>query len=675
MSTCELVRPTHLQRQAAIYVRQSSPHQVLTHKESQQLQYALQQRAVDLGWRPADVRVIDRDLGHSAKHVKGRHGFEQLVADVTLGKVGIIIAYDATRLARNCSDWYPLLDVCGHRDCLIADGDAVYDPGTPNGRFVLGLKGQISELELHTLRARLTAALLNKAKRGDLAQCLPIGLVRDASGKVLKDPNREVQGRLNLVFDLFLQCKSAARVVNALRQRGLPLARRDRFGDLAWRAPNEAGVCSILKNPAYAGAFVYGRTRCTEVRGSRKPVPPNEWRVCIQGKYPAYIGWETYQRIQAMLRDNYAEYRRNQTRGVPRAGEALLHGVVFCSECGHKMVVQYKRGTRYVCNHLCQQFREPVCQVLPGGPIDRCVVGLFMAAFSAIELDLHAKVLAETRRRHTQMLGAAHQQLQRLRYQASLAERQYRQTDPENRLVAAELEKRWEEALQELKQAEQTIPPEQQQKAASLTLSPAMQKTLENIGKNLKQLWPGLPPPRQKELLRCLIEKVALRRAKSDTVQVRIVWKGGDVTSVEIPVPVKTVECLSQYKQMQQEVRKLSGQGLSDREVACRLTRAGFRSPSREGVLPLTVRDIRLRLGILRHAGRLNAPQLSGRLTVTQLASKLGVVRHWIYDRIHNGSVHIAMDKKLKMYLFPDSPKTLEQFRKLVTGKLQTIRI
>jgi DNA invertase Pin-like site-specific DNA recombinase len=676
MNTCELVRPTHLQRQAVIYVRQSSPHQVLTNHESRQLQYALQQRAVELGWRAADVRVVDCDLGHSAASVKGRRGFQQMVADVALGKVGIIIAYDATRLARNCSDWYPLLDTCGHRDCLLGDRDGVYDPASVNGRLLLGLKGQISELELHTLRARLNAGILSKAQRGELALCLPIGLFRDARGQVLKHPNREVQDRLGLVFDLFLLRKSAAQVVCALRERDLRLPRRDRFGDVAWRAPSEAGVCSILKNPAYAGTFVYGRTRSAGMRGLRKPVAPEQWRVCIHQKYPAYISWEMYQRIQGMLADNYAEYRRNQTRGVPRDGQALLHGVVFCGECGHKMMVQYKRGTRYVCNHLRQQFQEPLCQILPAGPIDQCVVGWFMQAFSAVELDLHAKVLAEARRGHRQMLGAAHQQLQRLRYQARLAERQFNQSDPDNRLVTGELEKRWEQALQELKQAEQAAPSEQGGDGGQpFALTPALRKALENVGRNLPQLWPALSAPRKKALLRCLIEKVVLRRARSDTVQVRVVWKGGDVTDAEIPVPVKTVRHLSQYKQMQQEIVKLSGQGLKDKEAADRLTRAGFRSPSRNTVLPGTVREIRIRHGILRHPGHPRARAIRGRLTVTQLANKLGVLSHWIYDRIHNGVIPITKDKKLKLYLFPNRPQTLAQFRKLVNGKLQTIRI
>src|SRR6476661_6795123 len=494
MITCERVRPIHLERQAVIYVRQSSPHQVHSHHESRALQYALRQRALELGWPAPHVRIVDCDLGHSARTTQGRVGFQQLVADVALGKVGIILAYDATRLARNCTDWYSLLDTCGHRDCLLGDHQGVYDPATIDGRLLLGLKGQISEMELHTLRDRLNAGLLNKARRGELAVCLPAGLERDSAGQVLKHPNRAVQDRLSLVFQLFLARKSAAQVVRALRERHLSLPRRDRFGDVRWRVPNQAGVCSILKNPAYAGAFVYGRTRCGG-RHLRRPVPEEQWRVCIRQKYPSYISWESYHRIQAMLADNHAQYRRNQTRGTPRRGAALLQGIAFCGQCGHKMFCQYKRGTRYVCNHLRQQFREPICQVISAGPIDRRVVELFMDAFSSIELDLHQQVMANLRRQQRQSVSAAHQQLQRLAYQAQLAQRQFDQSDPDNRLVTAELEKRWEAALAALRQAQQAAPVDQPPPA--LMLDGPMRKTLEKIGQRLPQLWPTLSAPRQ----------------------------------------------------------------------------------------------------------------------------------------------------------------------------------
>jgi DNA invertase Pin-like site-specific DNA recombinase len=673
MITCERVRPTHLERQAVVYVRQSSPHQVHSHHESRELQYALRQRAIELGWPASLVRVVDCDLGHSARTAKGRVGFQQLVADVALGKVGIILAYDATRLARNCGDWYSLLDTCGHRDCLLGDHQGVYDPASIDGRLLLGLKGQISEMELHTLRDRLNAGLLNKANRGELAVCLPAGLVRDPDGQVRKHPDREVQDRLSLVFDLFLERKSAARVVRALRERDLSLPRRDRFGDVVWRAPSQAGVCTILKNPAYAGAFVYGRTRCGGGH-SRRPVPEGQWRVCIRQKYPPYISWESYHRVQAMLGDNYARYRKNQTRGVPRSGAALLQGIAYCGQCGHKMVCQYKRGTRYVCNHLRQQFQEPLCQVLPAAPIEKRVVELFMAALSGVELDLHARVMADLRRRQRQMRAASQQQLQRLRYQAQLAERQFNQSDPDNRLVTAELEKRWEAALAALREAEAATPVDQPPPDA-LVLDGPMRKTLEDVGRRLPQVWPRLTPARKKELLRCLIDKVVMHRAKSDTVAVRVVWKGGDFSGGTVAVPVRTMRQLSQFEQMQQEALRLAAQGHGDAEVARRLSRAGFRSPSCDAVLPATVRELRLRHRVLLNPGSSRPRKVAAHLTVTAMAKKLGILSHWIYDRIHSGVIHVVKDEESGTYLIPDDGKTLTRFRQLLSGKLQTLRI
>ena len=350
----ELVQSNHLSRKAVVYVRQSTPHQVVNNQESLRLQYALHQRARELGWHEADIDIIDADLGLSGASASLRQGFKDLVARVTLGEIGIILSIEVTRLARNCSDWYPLLDVCGHRACLIADRDGVYDPGTPNGRLLLGLKGTISELELHTIRGRLTAGLLAKAERGELALQLPTGFIRDASGVVTKDPNREVQERIALLFDCFLSVRTAVKVTRVLAARGLTLPRRDRHGDVCWKRPSIPAVTDILKNPAHAGAFVYGRTRqkpSSRPGGQpiKTPRPPMDWKFVVKDKYPAYIDWATFEKIQAMLRDNRAEYLRNKSRGIPRDGAALLHGITWCGECGHKMVVRYKGGSQITC--------------------------------------------------------------------------------------------------------------------------------------------------------------------------------------------------------------------------------------------------------------------------------------------------------------------------------------
>jgi DNA invertase Pin-like site-specific DNA recombinase len=520
MSMSQTIHPEHLGRLAVVYVRQSSPHQALANQESLKLQYDLRHRARAAGWDPSYIRVIDSDLGRSGRTAAGRRGFQELVALVNQEQVGIIFAYDVTRLARNCTDWYQLLDLCGYRCCLVGDQDGIYDPATPNGRLILGLKGLISELELHTLRARLTAGLLNKAQRGELALSLPIGLVRDPLGRVLKHPDQEVRDRLDLVFTTFLRIKAACRVVQLFNDRELLLPRRDRFGDLVWRRPTISAILSILKNPAYAGAFVYGRTRAVPRadaphRRVQEPLPMDQWKVCLRGKYPAYIAWDTFERMQAMVQDNYSEYDRNKSRGVPRPGKALLHGIVYCGECGHKMVVQYKSGAHYICNYLRQQYRVPVCQNLPADAIDAHVVRAFLDALSPAELDLYGKAVDALRRDGEQVQQARRQQIERLRYQARLAERQYNQADPENRLVAAELERRWEAALRELKDAEERLRREQEQPRAPEGVSPEEREAFLRAGTTIPELWSQdrLTPQQKKAFLRGLIDKVVVHRA------------------------------------------------------------------------------------------------------------------------------------------------------------------
>ncbi len=481
MSRSELVSQTHLQRKALIYIRQSTPHQVLSNQESLRLQYALLQRAIDLGWRSEDIEIIDADLGMTGASASHRVGFQEVVTKVTLGQVGIILSVDVTRLSRNCSDWYPLLDVCGYRDCLIADRDGIYDPGCANGRMLLGLKGQLSELELHTIKARMTAGLLNKAQRGELALSLPIGLVCDAIGKVHKDPNREVQDRLDLIFTTFLRVRSASKVLQFLNTHDLCLPRRDRFGDVIWKKPTVAAILQILKNPAYAGAFVYGKTRSIrkdpasphtqEVR-----LPMDQWKIRINDVSPAYIAWETFEQIQQMLLDNYAAYDRNKSRGVPRDGAALLHGIVYCGECGHKMVVQYKNGTRYLCNYLRQQYHVPVCQYIHADPVDMQVVEAFFQALSSVELDVYTAAVVSQEATAHQVTHAHQQHLERLRYEATLAGRQFHRVDPDNRLVAAELEKRWEGALAQLKHAEEAEATRTATPSSLLALSSELQR-------------------------------------------------------------------------------------------------------------------------------------------------------------------------------------------------------
>lgn len=676
----DLVKPHHLDRRAVIYVRQSTQHQVLTNHESLRLQYALRQRARDLGWREADVEIVDADLGLSGATAVDRQGFKDLVARVTLGEVGLILSIEVTRLARNCSDWYPLLDVCGHRRCLIGDRDGIYDPALPDGRLLLGLKGTISEVELHTIRGRLTAGLINKAQRGDLALPLPAGLLRDPSGMVTKDPDQEVQERIALVFDSFLRLRSAVRVTRALHERGLGLPRNARHGEVCWKTPTVPAVTCMLKNPAYAGAFVYGRTCMLEGtpggRRKRTRRPGEEWRFVVRDRYPAYVGWDTFEKVQAMLRDNRAEYVHLKTRGIPRDGAALLHGITWCGECGHKMTVRYKGGSQYVCNHLQIQHGNVAqeCQVLRSAAIDARVAGAFLEAVTPAEMDAWSEARRVERQADTALQRAEEQQVERLRYQAGLAERQFNRVDPDNRLVAAELERRWEVALVELRRAEAAMArgTATTRAAGPATLDPQLRAQALAVGQRLPELWadPSVSREHRKALLRCLVDKVVLRRKARDAAAVRIVWRGGEISEMQVALPVNALAALPRGVEMQARVLELARAGMRDPDIVQALTAEGHRSTRLgSGILPSTVQAIRLRHGIKAAWRCTRWPPMPGWLTVKEAAARLSVPEKWLRRKLRAGEIRARLEPSGR-YLIPDHPDALEALRLLRSGSI-----
>jgi len=429
MITSQHIQAHHLTRKAIVYVRQSSPHQVVSHQESLRLQYALKQKALNLGWIEQNIETIDIDLGISGANIHQRTGFKDMLSKVALGEIGIIFSFEVTRLSRNCSDWYPLLDICGYNKCLIADNDGIYDPGTPNGRLLLGLKGQLSELELYSIRSRMTAGLMNKAQRGELALKLPTGLVRDEQEVVHKDPNQEVQHKIQIIFDTFLRLGSASKVLRYFNQQHLKIPRRDHYNNLNWKAPSIAAILSTLKNPAYAGAFVYGRRKSIPQKKNphkkfQHHQPMDQWKIIVKDKYPAYISWTTFEKIQSMLKDNYAEYDRNKSRGVPRPGTVLLQGIIYCGKCGHKMQIQYKGGNQYLCNHLRQLYLTPLCQRFAADPVDAGVVEHFFEALSSVEIDAYTKAVEQLKTSRLEAQQLKQKQVQRLEYQTNLAQRQ-----------------------------------------------------------------------------------------------------------------------------------------------------------------------------------------------------------------------------------------------------------
>ena len=675
----ELVKPAHLARKAVVYIRQSTPHQVVSNQESLRLQYALRQRARELGWHEADIDVIDADLGLSGASAAQRSGFKELVGRVGLSEVGLILSIDVTRLARNCSDWYPLLDICGLRGCLIADRDGVYDPASANGRLLLGLKGTISELELHTIRSRLTAGLLAKAERGELALSLPVGLMRDPSGVVVKDPDMAVQERLELVFEMFLKFRTVAKVMRLLNERGLDIPRRNRHGDLCWVRATICSVAAILKNPAYAGAFVYGRTRMREpVRegasraegGSRAKVPRpiEEWRIVVQGRYPAYIDWPTYEMIRGVIKDNRAEYMRTKTRGAPRDGDLLLHGIAWCARCGHKMYVRYKGGGQYVCNHLHSNEGLPACQYVRAARVDAVVADAFLTALAPAELDALSRAHRSQQQVDTALRTSAERQLERKRYAAALAERQFNRVDPDNRLVAAELERRWEAALSEVRVAEEALAHQSlPQPIAQIGVGNVLHGKVIDLAGRLPHIWadPAITDAQRKALLRCLVEKVVLDRGEHDVALVRIVWRGGAVTDLEVKMKVNSVGKLTRGAEMRDRVLDLARNGIPDNDIAAALTREGHRSPTCENmVLPITVGQIRRGAGIRVIEQRTRWTHDTSWLSALQLAARLNIPVNWIYVQIRRK--RLLIDRQpTGAYLFQDTKAVLDAVRKL----------
>ena len=682
MSMTPVAQPHHLSRKAVIYIRQSTGHQVLTNTESQQLQHAMREHARHLGWPDERIEVVETDLGRSAQSTAGRDGYKALLAEVALGQVGIVLSYESTRLSRNCTDWYPLLDLCAYNQCLIADRDGVYDAATPNGRLLLGMKGMVSEVELHTLRGRLIAGVQQKAQRGDLALALPAGLLRQDDGVVVKDPDRAVQHAITLVFQTFLERRSASQVVRLLRDQGLRLPRRHRNRETVWRIPTVAAVIAILRNPAYAGTFAYGKTQTQVPPGRGRPQqrrrPLAEWKVIVHDRYPAYVTWETFARIAAILDDNYAAYEHNRRRGVPRHGAALLQGIVYCGRCGHKMMVQYKGGNEYLCNYLRGQTQAPVCQRLPADPVDQQVVAAFFEALAPAELDLYDHALAQRRQQQQEVDQAQQYALQRLEYEADRARHRYEQVDPAYRLVAAELERRWEAALQALQeaQAQYTRARQAPEDALRRTLSPALRETFSTVGQALPTLWhqDTLSRAQRKALLRCLIEKVVVDRQVPDTIATRLVWRGGAVSELAVPCTVGALRDVTGFAQMEAQILRLEAQGHSDAAIAECLTSQGFRSPQRPRVLASTVQTMRLRHGRLHRYRGPRPRRMPGFLTVSQLATALGVKAHWIYHLISRGRISVGRDEASGLYLFPDRPETLEALRQLRDGQVTEFR-
>ena len=588
--TSTKIHSTHCERTAFVYVRQSTWLQVSENRESTERQYNLRERAIQLGWPASRVEVIDEDQGRSGSTATFRTGFQRLAAEVGLGKVGIVLMLEASRLARNNSDWYRLIEICGISGTLIADESAVYNPREPNDRLLLGVKGTLSEAELFTLRTRLYEGRWNKARKGLLRFPLPAGYVLAEGGWVL-DPDTQVRERLGHVFESFRSLGVVRAVVRDLKRQGLELPIRvtakEAYGSLIWKVPTLSAVIRILHNPAYAGAYVYGRSEYFSERRSPKTGKASahvrdvaQWPVRITEHHPAYISWEEFVNNQERLRQNWG---REENRGVAREGRALLQGMVYCGICGRKMSVQNRavkesRSPSYVCGRGYQDGEEKTCQCMTSRPIDTAVVEAFLAAVSPVSLRVATQVMEQVEQDLSSQRRQRELQLEQARYQARLAQRQYDAVDPSNRLVAGELERRWNEKLERVAQLERAFA--DAERAADWNLTAEERTAITELSRDLPAIWSAETTTNQerKQLLRMAIESVQVDGINQPgQVEVQIRWRSGTVTrdSVKRAAPG---ECsLKTPEEAVSRIHRMAPRRTYE-EIATALNRAGLRS-------------------------------------------------------------------------------------------------
>ena len=585
------IRPDHLDRPAFVYVRQSTFFQVRENTASAARQYDLKQRAQDLGWSPASITVIDQDQGLSGSSAVGRDGFQFLLAQVGLGRAGAVLSLEASRLARSCSDWYRLLEICALTDTLVIDEDGVYDPSQYADRLLLGILGAISEAELHWLRNRLLGGKLARAEQGELRMRPPAGLVFDTARRLVLDPDEEVQQAVRLLFGLFEQTGSALAVVKHFSDHCLLFPDRlwgkSHDGELLWKPLQHGRVLDVLHNPRYAGAFVYGRTQtrtltlpqeAPRVKGRTRRVAIADWPIVRHHAHPGYISWEQFLRNQQCLDDN-CTVSGNDRRGAVREGHALLQGLVLCGRCGRRMTVRYtSNGTTpsYECNQVHKQQGGPTCQFVRGDGVDAAVACLFLNALQPAQLEVSLATLEQIEDQERQVERQWHLHLERARYEADLARRRFLAVEPENRLVARNLEKDWNEklaAVEQLEREQASLPA-----GAAQRLSPEERQRILGLAEDLPALWhaPTTTPAEHKQLLRLLLKDVTLTKEAS-TIRVALRWQTGACQTLEVPRPPRSCDARRTPAEVVTRVRVLAADH-TDRQVAERLNAEGWKS-------------------------------------------------------------------------------------------------
>lgn len=628
----------HLKRDAYLYIRQSSPRQVTEHKESTQRQYALRNRAVAAGWPVERIRVIDCDLGKSASIATAvRDGFQQLVSEVALGKAGIVMGLEASRLARKSSEWHRLIELCGMTATLLADEDGFYDPADFNDRLVLGLKGTMSEAESHILKARMRGGQLNKARRGELEMGPPVGLVYRNDGTIGLDPDAEVQKALQLVFDTFERTGSAMETVRYFLQQGLQFPRRLRVGpnkgELLWALPRHSRILQVLHNPRYAGAFVYGRTRTRHMPdGSVKAVKVAraDWQFVMPGMHQGYIDWERFESNQRRLAENARAFAGERRAGPPREGPALLQGRVVCGLCGERMGVRYhpEHGRMvpiYICQETSVRSGGKVCQTVPGKVVDTAVQNLMIELMTPMTLAVTLDVQRELEARTIETDALRRKHVERLRYDAELARRRYMKVDPDNRLVADSLESEWNVKLRLHAEAAEEYDRRRNEQVE--TLNAETRRRILNLAEQLPQIWSDerVGIRERKQIIRLLIEDVTLIKAEKITAHVRLSGGAPRTLVLERPLPIAQIR---KFKpELVAEVDRLLDYRC-DREIAEILNQNGWRTWEAK---PFNLKKVAWIRCAYKLSSRHDRLRRRGMLTTREVAAKFGVSKTAVY--------------------------------------------
>ena len=654
MSTDHFQKVTadHVRRDAFLYVRQSSLRQLIENTESTKRQYALRDRAVALGWPIERVHTIDSDLGLSGASTQDRDGFQRLVAEVANGHVGIVLGLEVSRLARNNADWHRLLELSALTHTLILDEDGVYDPGYFNDRLLLGLKGAMSEAELHVLRARLQGGIRNKARRGELEMALPIGLVYHPDGSVVLDPDQSIRSAVQLLFDTFRETMSASATVRRFRREGWQFPRRLRRGigkgDLLWGSLDHSRAIQILHNPRYAGAFVFGRTRTAphvSAKVTTLKVPRKDWQVLIKDAHPGYIAWDEFEHNEMTLKQNASGFEPGGRGTMPREGIGLLQGRILCGICGARMRVRYqevdcKLQPYYMCTESTVRRADKPCQSMRGSAIDEAIGALLLERVAPAALELALSVEQEIAGRIEQAAGQRATQLTRARYDAELARRRYMQVDPANRLVADALESDWNERLRQLDQLQRDH--EAKLQADQQLLSDDARAKIRQLARDFPRAWHDerVAPIERKRMVALLIDDVTLVKAERITIHVR--FRGGATTSLEIDKPRPIAEVRKTPPEVIHAVDELL-ETCSDYEVAEQLNQRGCRTWQGHTFTAKRIAVIRLayqlesRLERLRQRGMLSAEELGQQLGISGVTvrqwSRAGLLRKHPYGR------------------------------------------